>query len=72
MSKVSLDFPLIREAMACVDDHIGVTDLIDVTAPRLERVRASRLLPSHLHGAEFCLTDGDREVQVTQRYTKES
>lgn len=72
MGKVSLDFPLIREAMACVDDHIGVTDLIDVTAPRLERVRASRLLSSHLHGAEFCLADGDREVQITQRYTKES
>lgn len=72
MSKVSLDFPLIREALACVDDHIGVTDLIDVTAPRLERIRASRLLSSHLQGAEFCLADGDREVQVTQRYTKES
>ncbi|WP_277526726.1 hypothetical protein [Arthrobacter sp. ES3-54] len=72
MSRVSLDFPLIREALACVDDHIGVTDLIDVTAPRLERVRASRLLSSHLHGAEFCLADGDREVQITQRYTKES
>ncbi|MBO1266633.1 hypothetical protein [Arthrobacter cavernae] len=72
MSKVSLDFPLIREALACVDDHIGVTDLIDVTAPRLERVRASRLLSSHLHGAEFCLADGDREVQITQRYMKES
>jgi hypothetical protein len=72
MSRVALDFPLIREALACVDDHIGVTDLIDVTAPRLERVRASRLLSSHLHGAEFCLADGDREVQITQRYSKES
>ncbi|MFT4469389.1 hypothetical protein ACMX2H_05705 [Arthrobacter sulfonylureivorans] len=70
-SRVALDFALIREAMACVDDHVGVTDLIDVTAPRLERVRASRLLSSHLHGAEFCLLDGDREVQITQRYTKE-
>jgi hypothetical protein len=72
MSRMSLDFPLIREALACVDDHIGVTDLIDVTAPRLERVRASRLLSSHLRGAEFCLADGDREIQITQRYTKES
>lgn len=72
ISKVSLDFPMIREALACVDDHIGVTDLIDVTAPRLERVRASRLLASHLIGAEFCLAEGDEEVQVTQRYTKES
>lgn len=72
MSTVSLDFALIREALACVDDYIGVTDLIDVTAPRLERVRASRLLSSHLHGAEFCLADGDGEVQITQRYTKES
>jgi hypothetical protein len=72
MSRVSLDFPLIREALACVDDHIGVTDLIDVTAPRLERVRASRLLSTHLHGAEFCLADGDREVQIAQWYTKES
>ncbi len=67
MSSVSLDFPLIREALACVDDFIGVTDLIDVTAPRLERVRASRLLSAHLRGAEFCLADGDREVQLTQQ-----
>lgn len=72
MSTVSLDFPLIREALACVDDHIGVTDLIDVTAPRLERVRASRLLPTHLNAAEFCLADGDREVQITKRHVKES
>ncbi|GAA3404671.1 hypothetical protein GCM10011577_39730 [Pseudarthrobacter polychromogenes] len=72
MSRVSLDFPLIREAMACVDDHVGLTDLVDVTAPRLERIRASRLQSSHLHGAEFCLADGDHEVQITQRYTKES
>ncbi|VXC05905.1 hypothetical protein ARTHRO9V_200158 [Arthrobacter sp. 9V] len=67
MSSVSLDFPLIREALACVDDFIGVTDLIDVTAPRLERVRASRLLSAHLLGAEFCLADGDQEVQLTQQ-----
>ncbi|MFP3578738.1 hypothetical protein SB659_04020 [Arthrobacter sp. SIMBA_036] len=67
LNSVSLDFPLIREALACVDDHIGVTDLIDVTAPRLERIRASRLLSIHLRGAEFCLADGDSEVQLTQQ-----
>lgn len=67
LNSVSLDFPLIREALACVDDHIGVTDLIDVTAPRLERVRASRLLSTRLSGAEFCLADGDREIQLTKQ-----
>ncbi|WP_156135104.1 hypothetical protein [Arthrobacter sp. L77] len=70
LSKVSLDFPLIREALACVDDHIGVTDLIDVTAPRLERIRALRLSSRLLDGAEFCLADGDREMQITQQNTK--
>ncbi|TFB84298.1 hypothetical protein E3O44_15815 [Cryobacterium algoricola] len=43
--RVLLDFPLVREALACGEGYAGVTELSDITSPRLERFRAARLVP---------------------------
>lgn len=65
MAKMTLDFALVREAMACAGDSAGVTDLVDVTAPRLERIRASRLLVKQLEGTEVRIVEGGAGYQVT-------
>ncbi|HKU31182.1 MAG TPA: hypothetical protein VJQ60_11900 [Arthrobacter sp.] len=65
LGRIALDFPLVREALACNEAHAGVTDLIDVTAPRLERFRASRLVAEHLRQAQFSILSGDEDIQLT-------
>ncbi len=65
MAKMTLDFALVREALACSGDSSGVTDLVDVTAPRLERIRASRLLPKQLPGTEVRIVEGGSGHQVS-------
>lgn len=44
--ELELDFSLMREALACKDGHVGVTEYVHAAAPRLERFRASLLLPN--------------------------
>lgn len=44
-AKVLLDFPLLREAEACIPNFQGITERSSITAPRLERMRASNLVP---------------------------
>ncbi|WP_413248748.1 hypothetical protein [Sinomonas flava] len=51
MGRIALDFPLVREALSCVDGFPGVTDLVESTAPRLERVRAVHLRSQTLAAA---------------------
>ncbi|MHC8606938.1 hypothetical protein ACW4FP_04695 [Paenarthrobacter ureafaciens] len=65
--RIIVDFALVREALACVDDYSGVTDLVDVTAPRLERVRSSRLRSRLVKGAELRLASGVDSHLVTFR-----
>lgn len=48
VAQISLDFALMREALACESGHPGVTELSDATSPRLERFRAARLVPGQL------------------------
>lgn len=52
VSKILLDFPLVRQAMACIPGNPGVTELSKFIAPRLERVRAARLTPNLLAGTD--------------------
>jgi hypothetical protein len=44
-ARVILDFSVLREALACSGGYTGVTELTAGTAPRLERIRASNLIP---------------------------
>jgi hypothetical protein len=43
---LELDFPLLREALACVNGNAGVTEYVNATSPRLERFRAALLIPN--------------------------
>jgi hypothetical protein len=45
VSDIRIDFSLLRDALACTPEHVGVTDVSDSNAPRLERLRAGRLTP---------------------------
>jgi hypothetical protein len=70
MGRMTLDFPLVREALACVDGYPGVTDLVASTAPRLERIRAvhlrSRTLASQNATVRVVSGRGANLVIVTQ------
>ncbi len=48
---VLLDFDLLREAMTCSDDWLGLTEAREKTEPRVERFRSRRLISSHMQGA---------------------
>jgi hypothetical protein len=56
---VLLDFPLVREAMACGEGYPGVTELSGITSPRLERFRAARLVPGkHMDTQRYRVVSG--------------
>jgi hypothetical protein len=40
-----LDFSILRDALVCTADDVGVSDVSAINTPRLERLRAARLTP---------------------------
>lgn len=65
IAEVLLDFSLLRDALVCTVQDVGVSDLSHVNAPRLERLRASRLAPSMLaESSLFSILQGQARVQV--------
>lgn len=65
ISRMPLDFPLVREALACGHEHAGVTEMTDVTSPRLERFRAARLIPKQLNQANYRVVVGTSDFSMT-------
>ncbi|WP_157581351.1 hypothetical protein [Phycicoccus sp. Root563] len=65
VGRVELDFPLIRESLACSMEHIGITEQTSVASPRLERFRAARLAPHLLQGAKYRIVVGAHEYTFT-------
>ena len=65
ISRMPLDFPLVREALACGHEHAGVTEMTDVTSPRLERFRAARLIPAQLNHANYRVVVGNSDFSMT-------
>jgi hypothetical protein len=65
ISRMPLDFPLVREALACGHEHAGVTEMTDVTSPRLERFRAARLIPAQLNQANYRVVVGNSDYSLT-------
>ncbi|WP_336716279.1 hypothetical protein [Arthrobacter sp. USHLN218] len=62
VAQISLDFALMREALACEAGHSGITELSDATSPRLERFRAARLVPRQLRETRhFTVVSGKEE-----------
>lgn len=64
ISRMPLDFQLVREATACGSDRPGMTELTETTSPRLERFRAARLVPAQLQNANYRLVYGDRDAVI--------
>lgn len=71
VSKILLDFALVREALSCVEGYPGVTELSKNVAPRLERVRAANLVPKMLSQTnEFRIViDGEEKTFSVERGT---
>ncbi|MBP1234521.1 hypothetical protein JOE40_004164 [Arthrobacter sp. PvP102] len=65
ISRMPLDFALVREALACGHEHAGVTEMTDVTSPRLERFRAARLIPTQLNRANYRVVVGNSDFSMT-------
>jgi len=64
VGKVPLDFALFREAMACVGNHGGYTDLADSLTPRIERFRSSMLHEKPRAG--FFAVNGPQLIKIVQ------
>lgn len=58
IARMPLDYALIREATSCSADHSGMTELTEITAPRLERFRAARLITDQLDSATYKIVHG--------------
>ncbi len=65
VSQMILDFPLLREALACRLKQVGQTEGSVFIAPRIERSRAATLqgIPDHMRKL-VSINGGDR-VEVT-------
>ena len=64
VGKVPLDFALFREAMACVGNHPGFTDLAASLTPRIERFRSSLLHEKPRDG--FFAVNGPQLIKIVQ------
>jgi hypothetical protein len=63
---IVLDFPLMREALACGAQHSGITDVSDATSPRLERFRAARLVPGKVLDVDnYRLVTGTSDAPIS-------
>lgn len=64
IAQINLDFALVREAMSVGSNYAGVTEQTDRTAPRLERLRAARLIPKKLDDKNYMVLKGASEWQL--------
>lgn len=58
VGEIALDFALIRSALACASQRLGVTEQAARVSPRVERFRAKRLVPARIVESEFRLVIG--------------
>lgn len=58
VGEIELDFALIRSALACASERLGVTEQAARVGPRVERFRAKRLTPHRISGSDFRLLSG--------------
>ena len=66
VGEVLLDFSLVREAMTCSHDWMGMTEASDRTSPRVERFRSQRLTSDALaRNPQLAVALGDEDFTVT-------
>jgi hypothetical protein len=61
---IPLDFSLVRHAMSCTGGSIGLTEVADVTSPRLERFRSTQLLASGLVQSDYVVLAGTKTYKL--------
>lgn len=65
VDEILIDFQLLREALTCIPDYTGTTEYSLFTAPRLERMRSSRLRPELLASAsDIFVLEGDDQHPI--------
>lgn len=65
LSRMPLDFSLVREALACVRNYAGHTEKAFSLTPRIERFRSSLLLTGKAKNGYFALTGSEiSEIQI--------
>jgi hypothetical protein len=64
IGEIELDFALIRAALACGSQRLGVTEQAARVSPRVERFRAKRLVPARIADSEFRLVVGQDLTDV--------
>jgi hypothetical protein len=62
--ELELDFPVLREAMACQAGYVGITEYANVASPRLERFRATLLNPLKTRHARVGIVAGSSVSSV--------
>ncbi len=64
VGKMALDFALLREALTCVDNHPGHTELAESLTPRIERFRSSMLHNRASNG--YYMVYGQKNSRITR------
>lgn len=60
---IVLDFPLVREALSSSKRYPGLTELSRISAPRIERFRATRLATSSWDTRQLVIAHGNTETE---------
>lgn len=68
VDEILIDFQLLREAITCIKGYSGTTEYSLFTAPRLERMRSSRLRPGLLANANNLFIVEGNEQHVIQAW----
>ncbi len=62
--ELELDFAMLREALACRQGHVGVTEYSHLASPRLERFRAALLRPGVGAQGSYVIVDGPKIFEL--------
>lgn len=65
IGRIYCDFQLVREALSCSHDHLGISEYSHLVSPRLERLRAAQLVSGKLNTAEICVVSEQAEYTVS-------
>lgn len=64
VGRIYCDFQLVREALACAHDHLGISEYSHLVSPRLERLRAAQLTSKNLGEADLYVVSEHQEYAI--------
>jgi hypothetical protein len=62
--ELELDFAMMREALACSEGQVGITEFTHAASPRLERFRAALLIPQQGRSPSYWVLDSSGDELV--------